>query len=206
MQHYFSKQPEAPSRRRVIHATLRGREWTFRTDRGVFSPAGVDAGSRLLVETMTLEPSDAVLDLGCGYGVLGLVAATLVQSGRVAMVDVNERAVELAKENAALAGLTNADVLRGDGIEPVRGRQFDVIVTNPPIRAGKAQLHRLFREAYGVLRPGGRLYFVARTAHGARTLARDAAAIFDEVREMERGGGYRVYQATKGHPGGTNDV
>jgi 16S rRNA (guanine1207-N2)-methyltransferase len=196
-QHYFSKSPAVASRRRIIHAILRGREWTFRTDRGVFSPAGVDAGSRLLAEAMSLDPSDDVLDLGCGYGVLGLVAAALAPSGHVVMVDLNARAVALAKENAALAGLKNVEVLHGDGTAPVADRQFDVIITNPPIRAGKAQLHRLFRESYDRLRGTGRLYFVARTAQGAKTLARDAASVFDEVREIERGGGYRVYLAIR---------
>lgn len=200
MAQYFARRPAVPSRRRLVHATLRGREWTFRTDRGVFSPLGVDAGTRLLAETMHLEPADEVLDVGCGYGVLGLVAATLVPSGRVVMVDVNERAVMLAKENAALAGLTNVEVLQGDGTAPVRDRQFDVAVSNPPIRAGKATVHRLAQEVYDRLREGGRFDFVARTAQGAKTLARDMAAIFDEVREVERGGGYRVYEATKTGP------
>jgi 16S rRNA (guanine1207-N2)-methyltransferase len=195
--HYFAQQPAAPSRPRLVTAVLRGREWTFRTDRGVFAPAGVDAGSRLLAEAMALDPSDEVLDLGCGYGVLGLVAATLVPSGHVVMVDLNERAVALAKKNAALAGLNNVEVLQGDGTAPVADRRFDVIVTNPPIRIGKTQLHRLLREAFDCLRAPGRLYFVARTAQGAKTLARDAATVFDEVREIERGGGYRVYLATR---------
>lgn len=194
--HYFSRQPTASSRRRLIQTVIRGRRWSFRTDRGVFSPLAVDAGSRLLAETMTIRPSDVVLDLGCGYGVLGLVAAALAPQGGIVMVDVNERAVELAKENAGLAGAGNVEVVTGDGVEPVRGRRFDVVVTNPPIRIGKAALHRLLRDACEVLRPGGRLYFVARTSQGARTLARDAAEIFDEVREIERGGGYRVYEAT----------
>lgn len=197
MQQYFTKSPAADSRRRLIRTVLRGREWAFRTDRGVFSPAGVDAGTRLLAETMSLAPSDEVLDLGCGYGVLGLVAATLVPSGHVVLVDLNERAVALAKENAALAGVKNVEVLQGDGTAPVADRQFDVIITNPPIRAGKAQLRRLFRESYDRLRAQGRLYFVARTAQGAKTLALDVGAAFDEVREIERGGGYRVYLAIR---------
>lgn len=197
MPQYFARRPAAPSRPRVIHARLRGREWTFRTDRGVFSPVGVDAGTRLLAETLELRPTDQVLDMGCGYGVLGLVAAALVPSGRVVMVDVNERAVTLARENAAAAGLSNVEVRQGDGTAQITEGGFDVAVSNPPIRAGKATVHRLMREVYDCLRPGGRFYFVARTAQGAKTLARDAAGIFDQVEEIERGGGYRVYVATR---------
>ncbi|HEY3247035.1 MAG TPA: class I SAM-dependent methyltransferase [bacterium] len=197
MQQYFTRHPAASSRPRIVHATLRGRDWTFMTDRGVFSHAGIDAGTRLLAETMDLRASDEVLDLGCGYGVLGLVAAPLVPAGRVVMVDVNERATTLAKENARAAALTNVEVLQGDGTAPVADRRFDVALSNPPIRAGKATVRRLMREVHDCLRPGGRFYFVARTAQGAKTLARDLSAIFDTVEEIERGGGYRVYLAAR---------
>lgn len=197
MDHYFARRPAAPSRPREVRARLRGREWAFLSDRGVFAHRGVDAGTRLLAETMVIGPSDDVLDLGCGYGPVGIIAATLAPSGRVAMVDLNERAVALAAENVRRHGLSNADVLHGDGCAPVAGREFDVVATNPPIRAGKATLRRLVREVWGCLRPGGRFYLVARTAQGAKSLARDMAEVFGEVREIAKGSGYRVYEATK---------
>ncbi|HEX4841840.1 MAG TPA: methyltransferase, partial [bacterium] len=89
-------------------------------------------------------------------------------------------------------------VLVGDGIRPVAGRTFDVAVTNPPIRAGRATILRLMREVWDILRPGGRLAFVVRTAQGAKTLAREVAAIFGIVTELAREGGYRVFEAVKG--------
>lgn len=168
------------------------------TDRGVFGHRGVDSGTRLLIETMVVGPTDEVLDLGCGYGPVGLVAATMAPRGRVVMVDINERAVALAAENARRHGLANVEVLAGDGCAPVSGRRFDVVVTNPPVRAGRATLRRLFQDARDHLNEGGRLYFVARTAQGARTLAREVAGIFGNGQEMKKGGGYRVYLATKG--------
>lgn len=197
MDHYFARRPAATSRPREIHAILRGRKWTFRTDRGVFAYRGIDPGTRLLIETMVVRPDDDVLDLGCGYGPVGLVAAALAPAGRAVLVDINERAVELAKENALGTGLTNIEVLHGDGCAPVVERQFDVVLSNPPIRAGRTVLRRMFHEVYACLRSGGRFYLVARTAQGAKTLATEVAAVFGGVREIAKGSGYRVYEATK---------
>ena len=195
--HYFSTRPGVRSHPTQIRATLRGRAWTFITDRGVFARRGVDAGTRLLVEAMRIAQADHVLDLGCGYGPVGLVAASLAPQGRAVLIDVNARAVELAAQNAQLNGLGNVEVLQGDGCGPVAGRLFDTAVTNPPIRTGKATLRRLVRDVWQHLRPGGRFYFVARTAQGARTLARDVTEVFGTVRELERKSGYRVYEAIK---------
>jgi 16S rRNA (guanine1207-N2)-methyltransferase len=198
MSHYFTDRPGAPSQRREVNARLRGRTWTFLTDRGVFARQGIDPGTQLLIEAMRIETGDDVLDLGCGYGPIGLVAATLALRGTVVMVDVNERAVALARENAARAGLDNIEVHQGDGTAPVRGRLFSVVAMNPPIRAGRDTVRRLLRESRDALRPGGRFYLVVRTAQGAKTLAKDLDALFPEVREIARGGGYRVYEGRRG--------
>jgi 16S rRNA (guanine1207-N2)-methyltransferase len=125
------------------------------------------------------------------------VAAHLATRGRVVLVDLNERAVQLAAENARRHHLENVEVYAGDGTEPVRGRTFDVVVTNPPIRAGKAALRRLLREIREVLRPDGRLYLVARTAQGAKTLAKEIASAVGPVREIAQAAGYRVYEAVR---------
>lgn len=197
MSHYFTDRPGAPSQRREVNARLRGRSWTFLTDRGVFARQGIDPGTQLLIEAMRIEAADDVLDLGCGYGPIGLVAATLALRGTVVMVDINERAVVLARENAARAELDNVEVYHGDGTAPVRGRQFHVVAMNPPIRAGRDTVRRLLRESRDVLRPGGRFYLVVRTAQGAKTLARELEALFVEVREIARGAGYRVYEGRR---------
>jgi len=197
MTQYFAEQPGVPSNRREVEARLRGRSWTFLTDRGVFAREGVDPGTRLLIEAMRVDSGDHVLDLGCGYGPIGIVAATLALRGRVVMVDINERAVVLARENAARAGLENVEVHQGDGTAPVRGRRFDVVAMNPPIRSGRDTVRRLLRETQEALRPGGRFYLVVRTAQGAKTLAKEVDVLFVQVREIARGGGYRVYEGIK---------
>ncbi len=196
--HYFDERPSVASRPRRIRARLRGREWTFVTDRGVFGRDAIDGGSRLLIETMRIVPTDHVLDVGCGYGPVGLVAAVLAPAGRAVLVDVNARAVLLATQNAELNHVSNVEILLGDGSAPVAGRTFDVALMNPPIRAGRPTLLRLVREVWDILRPGGRLVFVVRTAQGARTLAREVAAIFGKITELAKESGYRVYEAAKG--------
>src|SRR3989475_689320 len=195
--HYFSPRPQVGSRPKQIRVRLRGREWTFLSDGGVFARGGGAAAPRLVGEAMRIASADHVLDIGCGYGPVGLVAAWLAPDGQAVLIDVNERAVMLAAQNARLNGLVNVEVLQGDGCGPVAGRFFDAAVTNPPIRAGKATLRRLVREIWQQLRPGGRFYFVARTAQGARTLARDVTEVFGDARELERESGYRVYEAIK---------
>ncbi len=195
--HYFAPTPAVASRPREIEARLRGKVWTFRTDRGVFAHERIDPGTRLLIEAMRIHPADDVLDVGCGYGAIGLVAASLAPRGDVVLIDVNARAVELAAENARRLRRQNVEVYQGDGTAPLRGRRFDVVLMNPPIRAGRGVVARLVEESMEVLRPGGRFWFVARTAQGARTLAHLVQTVFGNVREAAKRRGYRVYEATR---------
>jgi 16S rRNA (guanine1207-N2)-methyltransferase len=189
--------PSVPSRPREVELVFRGRKYRFLTDRGVFAYRGVDRGTRLLLAALEIGPEDEVLDLGCGYGVVGIVAASLAPRGRAVLVDVNARAVELARENARRCGVSNVEVLHGDLYAPVAGRTFDVVATNPPIRAGRAVVRAVVEGAPAHLKPGGRFYLVARTAQGARTLGRLVAEVFGQAEEVERGGGYRVYRARR---------
>jgi 16S rRNA (guanine1207-N2)-methyltransferase len=195
--HYFSRQPTSPSRRRWVRLAVGERVFEFATDRGVFSYGAVDRGTRLLLEALEVHPGDEVLDVGCGYGVVGIVAGARAPEGRAVLVDVNERAVALSRENARHNRVRNVEVLVGDLYGPVQRRRFDVVATNPPIRAGRAVLRALVEGAREHLRPGGRFYLVARTAQGARTLGRMVAEVFGNVQEVARGGGYRVYRAVR---------
>ena len=199
MSHYFD-QPPADHKRLELTATLRGRIFHFVTDRGVFSRRRVDPGTALLIKAMDIAPTDTVLDLGCGYGPLGIVAAHLASQGRVHLVDRNPRAVELANMNLALNSVRNAEVHAGEGTAPIREFDFDVALINPPIRMGRHAILELMRQTHEVVRPGGRFYFVARTRQGAKTLAARCAELFGRCEEIAKGGGYRVYRATKAPP------
>ena len=198
-EHYYTGKPSSASDRRTLETTLRGFRLKLVTDAGVFSKGGVDFGSRLLIECMEVAPRDEVLDVGCGYGPIGLVAAKLAREGHVVMTDINERALELARLNADANGIRNVTVLQSDRLEAVRGRQFDVIVTNPPIRAGKAVVHGIFEEAFGHLKPGGSLWVVIRKQQGAPSARKKLEELFGAgaVEEADKQSGYRVYRARK---------
>lgn len=197
-EHYFSQQPGSPSRRQEIHARLRGEEWTFVTDRGVFSPTKVDQGSRLLINAMQLDPGAVVADVGCGYGPIGLLAAKLVgPAGRVHLIDVNERAVELARENAARLGLTNVTChLTGD-LAALDLPPLDAVLINPPSRAGYKVVKPLLRAAADKLKPGGALWLVGHKHLGVLTLAKYLATFLTEPETIDKGGGYRVLLARR---------
>jgi 16S rRNA (guanine1207-N2)-methyltransferase len=195
--HYFARRPSSTRRPIEIEAKLRGRDYRFGSDAGVFSADRVDPATKLLAEMMEIEPADRVLDLGCGYGVLGIVAATLAPKGRVVMLDRNERAVELARENAALNQLDNVEVVLADGPDALADRTLDVVVTNPPVHAGNRAVFAFIDGAHRVLRPGGRFYFVGRKSRGALTFARHTQETFGNAAEIEKKSGYRVYCAQR---------
>lgn len=192
--HYFVQRPTVPSRPVEIEAEVRGQRLRFLTDRGVFSYGRVDPGSRLLAEQMRLPDEGDFLDWGCAWGLIGVVAARARPGLRVTMVDVNERACELARHNLRINGV-EAEVLCGHALEVLGDRQFDVIASNPPISAGRAAVLALFDHAARVLRPGGSFWMVAATRKGAKTLARELQARFRKVTQTAMRGGFRVYCA-----------
>lgn len=196
-EHYYTGQPQVEHDLREITAILREKRFVFTTDAGVFSKGRIDPGTRLLAETMEIHPGDTVLDMGCGYGPLGVVAGGLAGEGRVLMVDVNQRAVELARRNLEQNGVANAQVLAGDGFAVVEKRNFDVILMNPPVRAGKAVVYTLIGEARDHLKEGGRLYVVVQTKQGAKSMMREIEEQFGNAEDIEREGGYRVILARR---------
>jgi 16S rRNA (guanine1207-N2)-methyltransferase len=192
-QHYFSKEPASAGGRRVITDTVRSLEVRLVTEAGVFSRERIDVGTRLLIKHLEVRPTDRVLDLGCGYGAVGVVVAALASEGQVTLVDINQRAVALAQENLILNGIHNAQILQGDGFTPVAGQAFDLIALNPPIRAGLRVIHPLLEQAREHLTSAGRFYLVGRTRQGVVRLAEKMRSVFGNVEEVAKGGGYRVY-------------
>lgn len=196
-EHYYSQKPNAAHDLHTVEVMLLGRKFAFTTDAGVFSKKGIDFGSRLLIETMTIQPHDRVLDVGCGYGPIGLAAAIEAAKGMVTMVDINERALELAKQNAERNHIHNVDIMQSDLLSEVKDRTFDVVLSNPPIRAGKETVHRIFEQAYEVLRPGGSLWIVIQKKQGAPSAYAKLESIFAEVKEVGRDKGYWIIKALK---------
>ena len=192
---YFTRRPSSRGSRQVSAVTLRGHGFRLTTEAGVFSRRRVDPGTRLLIAHMEIGPIDRVLDLGCGYGIVGMVAARLATQGQVLLVDVNERAIARAQENLRANGITNAQALAGDGFASLAGRTFDVIALNPPMRAGNAVVHLLIEQAKDHLSPGGRFYLVGRTQQGVVRIAAKMGETFGRVEEVAKAGGYRLYLA-----------
>lgn len=196
-QHYYSQQPEARHDRRTLTTVLRGKNLRFTSDAGVFSKGDIDYGSRVLIETMEIPDESTVLDVGCGYGPIGISAAFLVPKGHVTMVDINSRAVELARENAQNNGIRNVTVMESDMLSALKGQKFDVILTNPPIRAGKAVVHQIFEQAYDHLNEGGSLWIVIQKKQGAPSAVTKLESLFSGVEEVGKDKGYRIIRAQK---------
>ncbi|GAA2449875.1 methyltransferase [Actinomadura vinacea] len=170
-EHYFSSRPDAASRTRTIDLVLPDLHLRLETDRGVFSPDRIDPGTRILLETVPPPPPTGnLLDLGCGYGPIALTQACRSPQASVYGVDVNERALELARWNASTAGLDTVRFVLADEIDPEL--RFDAIWSNPPIRIGKAALHDLLLAWLPRLTPGGRAHLVVQKHLGSDSLQR----------------------------------
>ena len=193
---YFTERPRSPSKKRTYRFLYRGDIVEFRTDRGVFGATGLDPGTALLIESLTVSPTDHVLDLGCGWGAIGVAAARSAPKGRVIMVDVNRRAVALARGNVALNRLTNAEVRGGSLYTRVAEERFDVIATNPPYHAGRELVLGILQGALDHLNSGGRLVLVGKGSQGILYYQRWLAEHWPgPVEVLARGGGYRVLEA-----------
>lgn len=199
-EHYSTRRPRSAHRLATVSVTSHGLRLVLRTDAGVFARGGLDRGTELLLEAMEIGPCELILDLGCGYGVLGIAAAKLTEGGHVILTDVNERAAGLAKANLRVNAIANAEVRVGDVYEPVQNLAFDHILCNPPLRAGRAVVDRIVTEAPSHLLDGGRLWLVARTRQGAEALRDRMAGAFGNSAVVRRGSGYKVLCSTKEGP------
>ncbi len=154
MTHYFTEKPEKPLKLKLIEDVVRGVKIKLYTSSEVFSKDKIDEGTRLLIESMLLLDGWEVLDLGCGYGVIGIVVKKLCPTCKVYMVDINPKAVELAKLNCKLNNV-ECIILQGDTYEPVKDKKFDTIITNPPYSAGKEIVFKFIDEAIEHLKKNG---------------------------------------------------
>ena len=196
---YFAEQPRARSERSERRFLYRGELLTFVVDTGVFSAHGLDPGTALLIENLTLRRSDRVLDLGCGWGAIGIAAAKSATDGHVILTDVNRRAARLARQNIERNRVTNAEVRVGPLYTPVRDEMFDVVATNPPFHAGRELVLRMLAGAPEHLTPGGRLVLVGKGSQGIRFYQAWLGTHWDgEVTVLGRGSGYRVLEARRG--------
>jgi 16S rRNA (guanine1207-N2)-methyltransferase len=196
-QHYFSQHPAAAHRPGAVHVVLPDVHLELETDAGMFSPGRLDAGSRLLLETVPPPPASGdLLDLGTGYGPLALVMAARSPGGVVWAVDVNERALELCARNAERGGLANVRCVT-PGTAGLPG-QFSLLWSNPPIRIGKQALHDLLGTWLARLAPGAPGYLVVHRHLGADSLHRWLTEAGWDTTRIAARGGYRVLRAVRG--------
>ena len=198
MSHYFQDDPNLASNLKKISFEGNGLTMTLLTDNGVFSKNKVDEGSLAFLKViLPLDLGNNILDLGCGYGTIGLTIAVVKKEARVTLADVNTRALTLCKKNAeALNVSQRVTILQSDIYEKIEGK-YDSIVINPPIRAGKIVTYRMYEEAKQYLIDGGSLLIVIRKAQGAESAAKYIESIFGNVKLLDRHKGYHIYQAVK---------
>ncbi len=166
MNHYFDP-GDGEWSSREIRVVLDGREFTLETAPGTFSPEHLDTGTRILLETVP-DPVGTVLDIGCGWGPIALVAALRSPESTVWGIDVNQRALELTRRNAVRVGVSNVQV--GLPTDVPADLRFDTIWSNPPIRVGKAELHAILETWIPRLNPGGEAWLVVAKSLGAESL------------------------------------
>ena len=198
MSHYFTKNPTTPSKERTITYKINGLTINLTSDTNVFAKNGIDTGTLTLLKVITrLINTGKVLDIGCGYGVIGLTLASLIPDIQVVCSDINLRAVSLTKKNARALELSErVTSLQSNLYENIEGN-FDYVVTNPPIRAGKKVLDEIYTGAYQRLNTGGALYLVVRRKQGAESTVRRLKEIFSHVDVLNKDKGYWVISATK---------
>lgn len=193
-EHYFTEKPTSALEIKKVYVQVHHHSFEFMTASGVFSFGRVDTGSILLAENALIKPQWKVLDVGCGWGFVGIVIKKIFPSTDVTLTDINERALKMAKQNAKLNNV-KVTLLQGNLYEPVKGMKFDAILTNPPMKAGRELCYQIIEQARGHLEKGGLLQLVALHNRGGAMLEKKMKDIFGNVETIARKSGFRVYMS-----------
>ena len=191
-EHYFASAPKSEERFGLVRTIICGKSFEFLTASSVFSKRKIDSGTRLLIESMVLPEKGCVLDIGCGYGAVGITVAKFNPKLHVVMTDVNARAVRLAKKNVELNRVTNTEVRYGFFYEPVEDLKFNSILSNPPVSAGMQTVKSIIVGAPSVMAASGSFQLVIRSKIGAKLLPALFDEIFGNCEVVARESGFRV--------------
>jgi len=195
--HYYTNNINAQSDEQKFEYTLKGNKFQFITDIGVFSKTSIDFGSRLLIETFSVsDVAGDILDVGCGYGPIGLSLAKLSENRIVHMVDVNQRALELAQRNAKLNEIDNVKIYQSFCYDEVK-EKFAAILSNPPIRAGKQVVHTIIEGAKEQLLDDGELWIVIQKKQGAPSAQKKMLDVYGNCEVVEKKKGYFILMSKK---------
>lgn len=197
-EHYYAKNPKVKSEPEIWSTSLRGNNMRFQTDAGVFSKNDVDFGSRLLVEEFVMPKVEGpVLDIGCGYGPIGLSIALSFPERIIHMVDVNARALMLSRGNAERNAVENVKVYESESLIAVEEDGFAAVLTNPPIRAGKKVVFSFYEQAFSKLQSSGELWVVIQKKQGAPSTEKYIREIFGNVETVDKKKGYIIFRTVK---------
>lgn len=192
--HYYTAEPQSKHDIQEITFNYQGKTLSFITDAGVFSKKRVDYGSELLIKTVTPAIGARILDIGCGYGPIGLCYAAQDTTAHVTLLDINTRAVDLARRNAERNHLNNVKIIVSDGFLQV-DEKFDIIVMNPPIRAGKQVIYPIFEQSINYLNNKGIFYIVIQKKQGGGSAMTKLTEIYGNCDKIAKSGGFWVLQA-----------
>lgn len=200
MQHYFIDKEHKKEDYFNFNENILGNSLNFKSCDSIFSKDCVDYGTKILLNTINdnIELSGDILDIGCGYGVIGIVLSRIYSNIKIDMCDVNKTAVELSKTNAVNNHCKNIqNVFYSNAYENVIKDNYDFIITNPPIKAGKENLKNILGGAYNHLKENGSLIFVIKKKHGEDSIKKYLSGIFQLVEVLKRDSGYYILRAVK---------
>lgn len=199
MSHYYLNDPNLKTELKKVTYTFRGKNLVFFTDRGVFSRERIDFGTNLLINSLTDSDlfNKHILDIGCGYGIVGISIGKAFSGSLIEMVDVNLRALELAQQNAVNNKVNNVAIYESNLYERVAS-EFDCIISNPPIRAGKEVVQRIISEGYRFLKSNGSIWVVIQKKQGAESLMKKMEEIFSNLEIVRKDKGYYILKSIKG--------
>lgn len=201
MSHYFSEVQDVKSAKKIINYEIKNEKFEFLTDNGVFSKTKVDFGTDVMLWTFLNENKKLenirILDIGCGYGVVSVVLKRFFEKAKILSTDVNERALELTKENIQKNNRTDDFEVRKSFVFDNISENFDVILSNPPIRAGKQVIFEIYEKSFFHLNKNGEFYCVIQTKHGAKSTKKKLEELFGNCTTLVIEAGYRIFRCVK---------
>ncbi len=201
MSHYFSEVQDVKSVKKIINYEIKNEKFEFLTDNGVFSKTKVDFGTDVMLRTFLNENKKLenirILDIGCGYGVVSVVLKRFFEKAKILSTDVNERALELTKENIQKNNRTDDFEVRKSFVFDNISENFDVILSNPPIRAGKQVIFEIYEKSFFHLNKSGEFYCVIQTKHGAKSTKKKLEELFGNCTTLVIEAGYRIFKCIK---------